>query len=209
VPGLTTAAAVTDQNSKAIGYGESIVRGQAMMGLAAARLQGSLPDPGEHAPRRQLAVRRRPALGELPRASRAAGSCARAVVVRAERALALQAARGLRRDRPASQLRGPVRDLLIGAGGVLVPNTLGNPDLRPEVRAETEVGLDFEFFNKVGLNLTYAVNNITDQILPVPLSNASGFGTQWQNAGTLQNSRSRCRSTCRGSPGRTSPGPRA
>ncbi len=75
----------------------------------------------------------------------------------------------------------------LGAGGQLNPSQLGNPDLRPEVRTETEYGMDMELFGKYGLNLTYADNNIRNQILLVPQSFGTGFINQWQNAGTLQN----------------------
>jgi hypothetical protein len=75
----------------------------------------------------------------------------------------------------------------LGAGGQLNPSQLGNPDLRPEVRTETEYGVDLELYGRYGLNLTYADNNIRNQILLVPQSFGSGFINQWQNAGTLQN----------------------
>ncbi|HEX5436226.1 MAG TPA: SusC/RagA family TonB-linked outer membrane protein [Gemmatimonadaceae bacterium] len=74
-----------------------------------------------------------------------------------------------------------------GSGGILNPNTLGNKDLRPEVNAETEYGLDMGLFNRATLNVTYYNSNTRDQILLVPLPAAAGFGQQWQNAGTLKN----------------------
>jgi len=75
----------------------------------------------------------------------------------------------------------------LGSGGALSPNTLGNKDLRPEVSTEVESGIDIEFLNKYGLTVTYAHNVINDQLLPVTPPAASGFGTQWQNAGELTN----------------------
>src|SRR5690606_3723776 len=75
----------------------------------------------------------------------------------------------------------------IGSGGTLTPVTLGNRDLRPEVAKELEVGTDMEFFNRVGLTLTYAEANIENQILPVPISASTGFSQQWRNAGTMNN----------------------
>ncbi|HEU4563633.1 MAG TPA: SusC/RagA family TonB-linked outer membrane protein [Gemmatimonadaceae bacterium] len=75
----------------------------------------------------------------------------------------------------------------IGAGGVLTPATAGNSKLRPETTTEQEYGADFEFFNRVGLNVTYAMSNTEDQILLVPSPAITGFENQWQNAGTLQN----------------------
>jgi TonB-linked SusC/RagA family outer membrane protein len=75
----------------------------------------------------------------------------------------------------------------IGSGGTLSAATLGNPLLRPEVTTELEVGTDFELWNRYGLSLTYANAKTEDQILPVPIAVATGFPTQWQNAGMLRN----------------------
>lgn len=75
----------------------------------------------------------------------------------------------------------------LGTGGALSPNTLGNKNLRPEVSRELETGMDIEFMNKYGLTVTYANNVINDQLLPVTPPAASGFATQWQNAGELTN----------------------
>lgn len=75
----------------------------------------------------------------------------------------------------------------IGTGGAVVPQVLGNKKLRPETVGETELGLDAEFFARYGLNVTYARDIATDQILPVRPPAASGFDTQWLNAGTLDN----------------------
>jgi TonB-linked SusC/RagA family outer membrane protein len=75
----------------------------------------------------------------------------------------------------------------IGAGGVLTAATLGNPQLRPEVMREIEAGIEVGLFNRFGLTVTYANSLTTDQILPVPVSVATGFPNQWQNAGDLRN----------------------
>jgi TonB-linked SusC/RagA family outer membrane protein len=76
----------------------------------------------------------------------------------------------------------------LNAAGIPVPGVLGNPNLRPEVAREFEYGADFELFKKLGGNITYAKTRVTDQILQPPLPAASGFTSQWLNAGTLQNS---------------------
>ena len=75
----------------------------------------------------------------------------------------------------------------IGAGGALSTNQLGNPQLRPEVVKEWELGAEAEIKNRWGLSLTYANSLAEDQILPVPLSVSTGFQTQWQNAGSMRN----------------------
>jgi TonB-linked SusC/RagA family outer membrane protein len=73
----------------------------------------------------------------------------------------------------------------LSGGGVASPQTLGNERLKPEHTLETEFGLDAELFRRVGVNLTYARDITSDQLLIVPAPVASGFARQWQNAGTL------------------------
>ena len=63
----------------------------------------------------------------------------------------------------------------------------GNKLLRPEVTVDNEFGADMELFRRVGVQITRAMSETRDQILPVPLPAEKGFGTQWQNAGTLEN----------------------
>ena len=75
----------------------------------------------------------------------------------------------------------------IGAGGALSPANLGNKNLMPEVSREIETGFDLEIMNKYGLTVTYANNVIDNQLLPVTPPAASGFASQWQNAGQLTN----------------------
>src|SRR5256714_12035896 len=75
----------------------------------------------------------------------------------------------------------------IAAGGIPTMQNLGNKNLRPEVSHETEVGADLELFSRYAFNATYARSKITNQILPIPVSASTGFVTQWQNAGTLEN----------------------
>jgi hypothetical protein len=71
--------------------------------------------------------------------------------------------------------------------GFVNPVNLGNRQLKPEFSIEHEVGIDATMLNgRMGLMLTYADTETRDQILPVPLPRYTGFGTQWQNAGTLK-----------------------
>lgn len=74
----------------------------------------------------------------------------------------------------------------IDATGVLTKSTLGNAALKPERATETEIGLDMIAFNRYSLQLSYSHNRIEDQLVPVPLSAAYGFTSQWQNAGTVE-----------------------
>lgn len=71
--------------------------------------------------------------------------------------------------------------------GRIVPNRLGNRNLKPEHSTEREAGLDLSLFNsRAFLSLTYAQTTTEDQILQVPLATYTGFLSQWQNAGTLE-----------------------
>jgi TonB-linked SusC/RagA family outer membrane protein len=73
------------------------------------------------------------------------------------------------------------------SGGRVSPVNLGNNDLKPEFSTEHEIGLDAAMFdNRMSLNLTYALSNTEDQILPVPQAAYTGYQTQWLNAGTIE-----------------------
>ena len=75
----------------------------------------------------------------------------------------------------------------LGTGGTFNPANLGNPNLKPEINRELEVGGDFEFMRRVGFNLSYAKAVIDRQILPVKQPTATGFSSQWINAGVITN----------------------
>ncbi len=72
-------------------------------------------------------------------------------------------------------------------GGRLVPNRLGNRELKPEHSTEHEAGMDLSLFDfRTLLSLTYAQTTTENQILQVPLATYTGFLSQWRNAGTLK-----------------------
>lgn len=73
----------------------------------------------------------------------------------------------------------------IGSGGVVSFATLGNSELRPEKMAELEAGFDLAVASRALLSVTWAKTTVKDQILPVNVPATTGFGTQWQNVGTL------------------------
>jgi hypothetical protein len=52
---------------------------------------------------------------------------------------------------------------------------------------EVEVGADIEIGSRLLFSVIYAQSETKDQILPVKVPAATGFGEQWQNVGTLQN----------------------
>ena len=105
-------------------------------------------------------------------------------------ALRLRGAWGQSGEQPAafSALRtwAPVT----GPGGAgVTPNTVGNPDLAPEVGVETEVGLDAELFDsRFGLEFSYYHKLTKGAILSRDLPPSIGFtGNQFVNAGKIVN----------------------
>ena len=71
------------------------------------------------------------------------------------------------------------------AGGNISKGALGNKKLKPEMVTETEMGIDFSLMDKVLVEVTQAKTVAKDQLLQVPLAGFYGYGSQWQNAGTL------------------------
>jgi TonB-linked SusC/RagA family outer membrane protein len=71
------------------------------------------------------------------------------------------------------------------SGGVPEKVTLGNSELKPAFSRETEYGFEMNFFRNYNLEYTYSEKRTTDEIIKVPLSAATGYQSQWRNAGTL------------------------
>ncbi|WP_082026726.1 SusC/RagA family TonB-linked outer membrane protein [Flammeovirga sp. OC4] len=68
--------------------------------------------------------------------------------------------------------------------GEIIPNA----NLRPSMSSSYEFGLDLRLFNnKVSLDLAYYNQRATDQIMPIDISDASGFTQALINAGEIQN----------------------
>jgi hypothetical protein len=68
----------------------------------------------------------------------------------------------------------------------LTRETAGNPQLRPSFTREQEVGIDMiAFNNKVQLELVYANQVSSDQIIIVPATVATGYSSVRANAGVL------------------------
>ncbi|VAW21284.1 Outer membrane TonB-dependent transporter, utilization system for glycans and polysaccharides (PUL), SusC family [hydrothermal vent metagenome] len=61
-------------------------------------------------------------------------------------------------------------------------------DLKNELSESWEIGTDLRFFkNRLGLDVTYYNGKTTNQILPISISNASGYSNVVINAGEIQN----------------------
>ncbi|MBT1685770.1 SusC/RagA family TonB-linked outer membrane protein [Dawidia soli] len=83
---------------------------------------------------------------------------------------------------------GELRFPLKGINAFEVSNQLGNPNLKPEITTEVEVGTELKFFqNRLGIDLTLYNKNTKDQILPVQVANSTGYTTYFNNLGKVQN----------------------
>jgi TonB-linked SusC/RagA family outer membrane protein len=69
-----------------------------------------------------------------------------------------------------------------------VPDNLANPNIRPAFANSYEAGIDLQLFkNRLGIDFTYYVQKNKDQIIPLDISGASGYGSTTINAGLIQN----------------------
>ncbi|WP_299223092.1 SusC/RagA family TonB-linked outer membrane protein [uncultured Aquimarina sp.] len=78
--------------------------------------------------------------------------------------------------------------LIDGNVGIIVPLTLGDPDISPEKQKELEVGFDASFLDsRVNLEFSYYNKSVDDLILQANAEPSSGFTTRFTNAGNLEN----------------------
>ncbi|WP_026897492.1 SusC/RagA family TonB-linked outer membrane protein [Daejeonella oryzae] len=69
-----------------------------------------------------------------------------------------------------------------------VPGIKNNPDLKPERTKSIEAGLEMSFLNdRFGFDATLYKANTVDQILPVSVSNATGYNSKYVNSGDVEN----------------------
>ncbi|CAN5275914.1 SusC/RagA family TonB-linked outer membrane protein [soil metagenome] len=70
-----------------------------------------------------------------------------------------------------------------GQQGVFSQTVLRNPDIKPEVKTEFEIGGDLAFFGqRASLGVTYFDNRTEDVILSVPVPPSTGYNAQLNNA---------------------------
>ncbi|MGY6557851.1 MAG: SusC/RagA family TonB-linked outer membrane protein [Nitritalea sp.] len=75
-----------------------------------------------------------------------------------------------------------------GVVGVFRNNTIGSEELRPERTRGLEFGIDMGLFNnRLKLDVNYAIQTSIDQIVPIPVSRATGFTNFVINAGSIRN----------------------
>lgn len=69
-----------------------------------------------------------------------------------------------------------------------VDNTLGNPNLKPELHTETEFGFEGKMFNsKIGFDVTFYRRDTRNLITRAPLDAATGFTSTTTNIGKIRN----------------------
>jgi TonB-linked SusC/RagA family outer membrane protein len=69
---------------------------------------------------------------------------------------------------------------------VLLPNILGNSEIKPSVVAETELGVDVSFLDKFNFTANYAVSTTSNDYILAPLTSDNPFSAQWQNVGEIE-----------------------
>lgn len=68
------------------------------------------------------------------------------------------------------------------------PNRLANPDLTWETSEQTNIGIDARFLdNRLSFTMDWYSKQTKDLLVEVGTNAASGFATQYQNAGTVKN----------------------
>ena len=79
-------------------------------------------------------------------------------------------------------------DVSLFGGGYRVDDDKGNPELKPELKTETEFGLDMRFLDdRFSLSITSYQNNIEDMLINVSKSPSTGYDTQYMNAASMEN----------------------
>ena len=72
------------------------------------------------------------------------------------------------------------------SAGSIVPQTLGNENLKPELATEQEFGLDMVIAERFRVQANYVKTTIEDQLLQAPLPSTQGFESQWINGATVK-----------------------
>ena len=71
-----------------------------------------------------------------------------------------------------------------GIDGSVIPNAV----LKPSIMTSYEIGADLKFLNNnLGLDITYYNSVADDQIMPIRVSNASGYNEAIVNSGSIEN----------------------
>jgi len=69
-----------------------------------------------------------------------------------------------------------------------LPDTKNNATLRPENTESREIGIEMAFYkSRFGFDASYYHTNTVDQIIPVAVSQATGYNSKFINAGNIEN----------------------
>jgi len=83
---------------------------------------------------------------------------------------------------------GEIMDASYYGGSIYRSTVRGNPDIRPEIKRETEFGVDLKFLDgKISFGATYYMNNIDGAVLAVDVPASTGYTSTWDNAAYLSN----------------------
>ncbi|MCL2027392.1 MAG: SusC/RagA family TonB-linked outer membrane protein [Bacteroidales bacterium] len=75
-----------------------------------------------------------------------------------------------------------------GVSAYRVGNTIGNPELKPELTKEWEGGLDMRFLNnRIGFDVAFYKRNAVNQIMAIPIAASTGYANNWMNVGNVEN----------------------
>ena len=73
-------------------------------------------------------------------------------------------------------------------GGFQLDERLGNPNLKPEIKSEYEIGVDMRFLkNRLGFSATYYQNETVDVLLNIAIPPSLGFDEVYGNGATIEN----------------------
>jgi TonB-linked SusC/RagA family outer membrane protein len=87
-----------------------------------------------------------------------------------------------------TNVNGDTRDSFTGQTLFSTSATLNNPNLKPERTKSVEAGLEMKFVkNRIGFDASVYRTLSIDQILPVSISNSTGYNRKYVNAGTIEN----------------------
>lgn len=76
----------------------------------------------------------------------------------------------------------------VGNGYLFRSSVLPFPDLQPEIVKNIEAGVEVNFLNnRLGFNFAYYKANSSNQLLTINIPVATGYATQYINAGNIQN----------------------
>ncbi|WP_224999686.1 SusC/RagA family TonB-linked outer membrane protein [Cesiribacter sp. SM1] len=77
---------------------------------------------------------------------------------------------------------------LNGQVGFSRVSRFGDPELKPEETYSVEFGTNLQFLsNRLGVDFTWYKSNSRNQIIPVPISDATGYSVYITNAGEIEN----------------------